>query len=244
MTRFGRGRTVAIVIFFVVTGCTINFAEANPLSEKEELTKHVQTIFNGETIYRWEQPVRFQLIGLSGPTVLGLFSGAVAKVATATGIDIREESDPKKINSWLIFVDDIKAAAKVPDVVPIMRPIGESDAEYIARVNSWDDNLVLIFNRGIKHGRMHFSTALVNATLLDPGSLERLFLTVLYRSLANLDAGSDHISNSLMNSGWTPHSMPSFQDLKIINAIYSDEFPYQPDTTGGAVDDLVNLLTR
>ena len=89
---------------------------------------------------------------------------------------------------------------------------------------------------------MAYFAAIANPAILEEESWERLFLLVIYQSLATIDYASDLSPNSLMNRSWDALPMPSDLDIKLVRAIYSDKFPFDPEGAGGSIANLVKLL--
>jgi len=203
---------------------------------------HVVEVMGEGPIYRWEKPIRFQVVGLMSPWTRGLFHGAVAKIARSTGLDIAEASDPKDINTWFIFVNDIRSVATLDDIKVLMKESGETEEAYNKRVASWPDTAVTRMKRSVNGGEMVYFAAMANPTLLEVASWERLFLVVVYQSVATINNASDLSRKSLMNRGWDPQSMPSELDIELVRAIYSDEFPFDPKDAGGSIAELIKVI--
>ena len=108
----------------------------------EREISHVIEVMGEGPIYRWEKPIRFQLLGIKSPRVVGLFHGAVAKIASTTGLDIAEGSDAKELNAWFIFAEDLRSVATLNEVKPLIKESRETEEAYNKRVASWPDTAV------------------------------------------------------------------------------------------------------
>ncbi len=210
----------------------------------ESTQKHVWRIFAGVRVIRWETPIRYQLQGITTSYHVNLFHNAVSRIARLTGVDIKQGSSAQEMNTWFLFSADFKGAVKIPSVRNLLKLPGESDEDFDRRANSWPADSLSRIHRFMDGGKFRYFAALVNPLLVNESSLERLFMTIIYQSLSNIDYYSDYSEDSLMNTGWSPLKEPSEVDIKIIRLIYDSKFPFRPDDDGGKVTDLLEMFAK
>ena len=240
-----------LLLTFLVIGVIMMFAddvraaEATENTEVDESTqKHVWRIFDGLRVIRWESPIRYQMLGITTQRHVDLFHNTVSRMADLTGVDIKPGSDGREMNTWFLFSPDFRATAKIPAVRNLLKLAGESDRDFDRRVSGWPDDSLSQIHRGMDGGKFRYFAALVNPLLVNESALERLFMTIIYQSLANIDHYSDFSEGSIMNTGRAPLKEPSEVDLKIIRLIYDSKFPFRPDDDGGKVTDLLKMLAK